>query len=283
MSTSKIIYSLLNPTVPAEIDALQAFLDENVEEEYRDTREINDVALNGKKMDGTPSGIPYFARVTWKGDEIVSTVMCGLVPMKKTGGRAVSITYAYTAKGQQGKGYGTNNLKAALDLAANIGRDLGEESLIALAETEEESQGWWDKQTDLRRFFYKKDGKIVQGRYEQQPLELDPDTAEPADGACAAPLHLAISFFGNPTPAEQIARLIDGADAIQTWSSAKPREYFTNGLAYSVHKDLMRQAKEKFDSQFDGVEELLLLTAEEVERLRSSGAEVVEFAEADAA
>lgn len=255
MSNPKYTFVLLDPTKDEQIVELHAFLEEHTEEGENDTLETHRCALNGKRHDGTPSGIPYFAEVARNTEtgKLANVTMFGLVPMK--GGRNLALTYCYTADDDQRQGLATVNYDKGVGRAQEIAAGLGEEILQITAESSQAFRKFGES-VGLYRVYCRTGSTVRQVQYVQSALE---------EGGEEVPEHLMVGFI-NPdslSQNEKIARLIAGAHAIQVWSSPK-----------DAHEA-------EFNAQFDGIDELLLLNAAEVQNYDDLDFNVIEFDDAD--
>jgi hypothetical protein len=240
---SKYSHTLLDPAKDEQIEEIFNFLEEYTEEGENDTIEVHRKALRGILEDGTPSGVPYFAllaRYIVTG-ELANVTMFGLVPMR--GGRALALTYEYTADADQRNGLAKTNYH------------MGVEPILAVIAESSEAFRPFGESVGLCRMYFRTGRKVVrQVWYIQSPLE---------EGGEEVPEHLMVGFVDDPSPEEKVRRVIDAAHAIQIWSSP-----------VDTHE-------REFEAQFDGVKELMFLSADEVANLRNQDIRVIEFTEAD--
>lgn len=265
------------------IKEVQALMEETFGEKEVDPLDVLREAVGGTSPDGTNDLTRY--RIYVARDEagvIQSLYAGGLVEMhdsesKPNGEMMFMGSYGVTRPESQRKGiirelYVSSMMQAAADTHA-MGKKL---SLVAGECTASSEQTW--NAMRRNRLYLKRGDEYLEPPYLQPALDFDPKTGLPAEGAGEAAEHLQMQFV-DVQPSK--SAVTSAVDAMYRWCNLLPRDEFETPEAYATHREYVGKIQKEFNDFISQEGELVLLSAQEREELRSQGLVFHEHTAAD--
>ncbi|MFH1820304.1 MAG: hypothetical protein ABH805_00025 [Candidatus Nealsonbacteria bacterium] len=257
---------LVDPKDP-RVEEIQELLEANLKPEEVDPIETLRETITGKMSTGEEVP-PYLVHYATNNEGKVVAVLAGaVVPLVDEEGEE-SLTvgvllgcYAVILSKATGV---ASDLLLALEKSAM--EDAGERDIMVygfLIEAQDKIEVASNRHGLKRLYVKKKNGSLTELPYKQPPVDWNPETGDPADGAGVVPEHLMLKII-SPKVVREIPgqNLMDMIRGMFYYNNYREEEYFNSKKAYRVHNRYV-EAIEKELTEFIGDKTVFFLSQKE--------------------
>ncbi len=140
------------------------------------------------------------------------------------------------------------------------------------------SEPTWSAVGRRRVYVETRPNEFTELKYVQPALEFDAKTGLPEEGAGEAKEHIMVQFVEGEASKERVSASVD---SMYRWCNLWKENEFDSPEAFAVHKAYIEKIKKEFDDLLFNSGNMVLLSPADRERMRSEGATIREYVEAD--
>jgi len=271
------------------LTSVQHIFENTFGEEEVDPEDVLRAAVDGKSSwEGEKEATKYQVHnVVDSNNEIASIVTGGRLDLtdannKSSGKQMFMISYAVTTDAARRKGLATEAFVSAITKADKDAHADGKELTYVVGEVNASAEEYVNSLGRYRVYAESREqpGKFTELRYIQPPLDFDPKTGLPAEGAGNAAEHLMISNYHGKTLEK--GDVLSVVRAMYTWCNTWPRSAFESDEAHATHQTYVQGVWKEFKEQVEASDSLVLMSKETREQSRNTpGITIEDHMEAD--
>ena len=264
------------------VQEIQEMMEETFGKEEVDPIEVLKAGIDGKLLDGSPDVARYrFYVARDASGKIQSVYAGGLVGMTDPvlAGEAMFMgTYGITRPESRRQGIVRELYISSMMQAAADAHSEGKRFLMIAGECTWSSERAWNSVGRRRVYVETGANRYSELRYVQPALDFDRSTGLPTEEVGEAAEHIMVHFLeGEPDK----ARISAAIESMYLWCNTWPQSVFENKAAHDAHLHYVATLHKEFDALMRANGALRLLSADEREQLRATGAKINEYTEAD--
>jgi hypothetical protein len=264
------------------VQEIQETMEEAFGKEEVDPIEVLKAGIDGKLLDGSRDVARYrfyIARdLSGKIQSIYAGGLVGMIDPALTGEAVFMGTYGITRPECRRQGIVRELYISSMMQAAADAHSLGRRFSMIVGECTSSSERAWNSVGRRRVYVETGPNKYSELRYVQPALDFDRNTGLPTEDAGEAPEHIMVHFLeGVPDK----ARISAAIESMYLWCNTWPQSVFENKAGCDAHLHYVAKLHKEFDAFMRANGPLRLLSAQEREQLRATGAKINEYTEAD--
>ena len=272
---------LTNPE-DSRVDKVQEMLAGHFGEEEVDPPEVMKEAMTGRMATGEecPKYLIHVAENS-KG-EIIGLRTGAVVETVNAKGKMSESSgvllgcYSLTSPEARGKGVWKELFKAQGEAAQKDAESRGLKIKGYMSEAHDGMEPVLNTEGAKRAYIKMGDGSFKELPYEQPPLDWDPETGNPTEGAGVVPEHLMLRLASgkNDLSGKELMEMVRG---MYYYNNYREEEYFQDKEAYDRHTEFVEGIEQKLAESI-GKGKVYLLSRQEREAMQNQGTKFIEHA-----